>query len=343
MIASSQTPRVVPVHVIGGYLGSGKTTLLDRLLTWELARGGRPGVVVNEFGERDVDGATVHAAHGAERIEVVGLTGGCVCCDRPDDLGWAVGELLTDAGRTAVYVETTGLASLPAVVDALAASLGALGGRARLGRVIGVLDATRVATLPEVWEAAGGHLRSADAVLVNHADRAVAAVASRARLAATKMAPGARVWVTTFADVAPAELLAVPSTGTRRRTRPTPRRDSTRGYTTAGFELRGPLDLAALAALVERFPKSLARLKGVVRVTGDDRPHEVQYSPGNLRVRALTSPAETSYLVAIGRRIVWDRFLDGVEACVARPRRRTAAAVGRAQGRARRVRDARRR
>lgn len=34
MIASSQTPRVVPVHVIGGYLGSGKTTLLDRLLTW---------------------------------------------------------------------------------------------------------------------------------------------------------------------------------------------------------------------------------------------------------------------------------------------------------------------
>lgn len=318
--------RGVPVHVIGGYLGAGKTTLLDRLLAWELARGGRPGVVVNEFGERDVDGATVHAAHGAERVDLVGLTGGCVCCDRTDALGGAVAELLADPARTSVYVETTGLAALPAVVDALDEALAGLGGRARRGRVIGLLDATRVATLTEVWETAGGHLKSADVVLVNHADRAAAPVVARARLAASKMAPGARVWLTTFADVDPAALLDAPAAPPRRRARPVVRRDTTRGYSTAGFELRGALDLAALGALVQRFPRSLARLKGVVRVTDDERPREVQYSPGHLQVRVSTAPLDAPYLVAIGRRIVWDRFLDGIDACVARPPRRRRAA-----------------
>jgi G3E family GTPase len=318
---TESAPAAVPVHVIGGYLGSGKTTLLDRLLTWELARGGRPGVVVNEFGERDVDGGTVHAAHGAERVDVVGLVGGCVCCDRPDDLGQAVGGLLSDAGRTAVYVETTGLASLPAVVQALEAALPTLAGRARLGHIIGVLDATRVAALPDVWEPAGGHLRTADAVLVNHADRAAEGVTARARLAATKMAPGARVWVTSFAEVDPATLLGAPVARPRRRRAVTPA-DTTRGYSTAGFELCGPIDLTALGALVRRFPKTLARLKGVVRVTDDERPREVQYSPGNLQVRVSTAPPAAPYLVAIGRRIVWDRFLDGIDACVVRPPRR---------------------
>lgn len=322
-MADGQTaPAGVPVHVIGGYLGAGKTTLLERLLTWELARGGRPGVVVNEFGEADVDGASVHAAHGGDDVDVLGIAGGCICCDKADDVARAVAELIERGDRTAVYVETTGLASLPELVTTLEAALAPLGGRARLGRVLGLLDASRVAGLGELWPSAGGHLKAADVVLVNHADRAAPAVLTRARVAATKMAPGADVLVTTRAEVDPAALLAEPATARKRPRHAQVKRDSTAGYTSAGFELRGALDLAALGALVARFPRSLARLKGVVRVTDDDRPREVQYSPGHLEVRASTAPLTAPYLVAIGRRMAWDRFLDGIDACVRRPPRR---------------------
>jgi G3E family GTPase len=56
------TPGASPVYVIGGFLGSGKTTLLKRLLRRELKRGVRPGVLMNEFGETDVDGVRLTIA-----------------------------------------------------------------------------------------------------------------------------------------------------------------------------------------------------------------------------------------------------------------------------------------
>ncbi|MCA9455465.1 MAG: hypothetical protein H6750_11725 [Nitrospiraceae bacterium] len=49
---------VTPVYVIAGFLGSGKTTLLKRALAHELDRGVKPAVLMNEFGEVDVGGAT---------------------------------------------------------------------------------------------------------------------------------------------------------------------------------------------------------------------------------------------------------------------------------------------
>ena len=60
-----------PIFVIAGFLGSGKTTLLKRVLAHELDRGVKPAVLMNEFGEIDVDGALLRRA-GEPR----GLCGG---------------------------------------------------------------------------------------------------------------------------------------------------------------------------------------------------------------------------------------------------------------------------
>lgn len=49
--------KSTPISVIAGFLGSGKTTLLKRALAHELDRGVKPAVLMNEFGEVDVDGA----------------------------------------------------------------------------------------------------------------------------------------------------------------------------------------------------------------------------------------------------------------------------------------------
>ena len=71
----------IPTFVIGGYLGAGKTTFINAFLAT-----GTPNVavVVNDFGEVNIDAALISERH-ADTIE---LTNGCVCC--------AVGQSLAD-------------------------------------------------------------------------------------------------------------------------------------------------------------------------------------------------------------------------------------------------------
>lgn len=64
----------LPVTVVAGFLGAGKTTLVNHLL--ENAGGRRIAVVVNDFGDVNVDAELiVDVADG-----VMSLTNGCICC-----------------------------------------------------------------------------------------------------------------------------------------------------------------------------------------------------------------------------------------------------------------------
>ena len=65
-------PRV-PVIALTGYLGAGKTTLLNHLLR---TPGARLGVVINDFGDINVDAALV----SGEVDEPASVAGGCLCC-----------------------------------------------------------------------------------------------------------------------------------------------------------------------------------------------------------------------------------------------------------------------
>jgi G3E family GTPase len=314
--------KAVPVHVVGGFLGSGKTTLLSRLLEHEVACGGRPGVVENEYGGADVDGTLLHAEHRGTPVEIRGLAGGCVCCDLTEELGETVLELATQRRRSAVFVETTGLASLPRVVEALRAAAASKesGGRIRLGAVVGVVDASRIGALLRDWPACDEHLRGVDWVVLNQLDRASEVELSQARRIVGRLAPGARIVETSFAQVDAARLLGE----TRGLQVPKlPPRDTTEGFRNAGFKLLRPIDLEKLEAVARRFPRTLVRLKGIVRAGPDEAWHEVQWYPGAFSTRPWKAKAGDSYLVAIGRRLPWERFLDGVESCVVRRRARS--------------------
>ena len=64
----------IPVVLVAGFLGSGKTTLLNHLLRDN--RGTRIGVVVNDFGDVNVDAFLVRGHVDASAT----ITGGCLCC-----------------------------------------------------------------------------------------------------------------------------------------------------------------------------------------------------------------------------------------------------------------------
>jgi G3E family GTPase len=99
-----------PVTVIGGFLGSGKTTLLRRVLADEGSKG--IAVVINEFGEVALDHHLVRQV-GEQTVLV---SGGCVCCNRRDDLVRVMRDLLDldERGQIRklrrVLIETSGLA-----------------------------------------------------------------------------------------------------------------------------------------------------------------------------------------------------------------------------------------
>ena len=73
------TPRIA-VTVVSGFLGAGKTTLLNRMV--QRAQGRRLAVIVNDFGELNIDAAIVSEVTDA----VVSLQNGCICCTVQEDL-----------------------------------------------------------------------------------------------------------------------------------------------------------------------------------------------------------------------------------------------------------------
>ncbi len=108
--------KMTPIYVIAGFLGSGKTTLLKRALAYELDRGVKPAVLMNEFGEVDVDGALLHDHPRSNDIELQALLSGCICCDLSGEFSEKVGHLVKETKGAPLFIETTGLADTGQVI-----------------------------------------------------------------------------------------------------------------------------------------------------------------------------------------------------------------------------------
>ena len=117
MLPEAALSAPLPLLVIGGYLGAGKTTLVNHLL--RQADGRRIAVLVNDFGDINIDADLIEATAGdgaANSAGVLSLAGGCLCCSFGDDL---VGTLVALTRRAPapdlVLIELSGVA-LPAAV-----------------------------------------------------------------------------------------------------------------------------------------------------------------------------------------------------------------------------------
>lgn len=117
----------IPATIVTGFLGSGKTTLLSNIL--KQAAGKRIAVIVNEFGELDIDaellrscpldceedGATI--AEGEEGIYE--LANGCICCTVEEEFLPVMKQLVErreDIDH--ILIETSGLALPKPLVQA---------------------------------------------------------------------------------------------------------------------------------------------------------------------------------------------------------------------------------
>ena len=168
-----QVPKSgLPVTIVTGFLGSGKTTLLNYILTAN--HGFRIAVLVNEFGEIDIDNQLVEKGEWSNQDEVLQLANGCICCSINDSFVAAVGKILERLDDfDYLIVETTGVADPAPVINSLMVS--DLADSVRVDGILTLVDAENFDPKTHMGsEAALSQIMAADTILLSKTDIASA-------------------------------------------------------------------------------------------------------------------------------------------------------------------------
>ncbi|WKX68719.1 GTP-binding protein [Streptomyces sp. XD-27] len=335
----------IPVVLIAGFLGSGKTTVLNHLL--RVSRDTRIGVIVNDFGSINIDALAV----AGQVDSMVPIENGCLCCAADaEELDRMLDRLADPAARIDVIViEASGLAEPQSMIRMLLASTDE---RVTYGGLVEVVDAAEFdgtrARHPELDR----HIRAADAVILNKADRVGGEQRQRLLETLRTLAPGAPVVVAEHGRVDPGFLFDQrPRTA---RTEPfrqlsfadlwadgVDEADGTDGahhdddhdhdhghgahlhaaYESVEFSSGRPLHPRRFMEFLDSRPAGLYRMKGFVDFAGADRPQKFALHAVGSYLRFRQSAWErdeprATQLVMIGAGIDAAALKDGLGECV---------------------------
>jgi G3E family GTPase len=294
-MTTNDAANTVPVTILTGFLGSGKTTVLNRLL--KLPSLADTAVIVNEFGAVGLDHLLIEQA-----IEdAVLLKNGCICCtvrgDIADtlDLLWERREqgLLPPFRRIAI--ETTGLADPAPVAHALLAEPDARYA-CRLDGIVTTVDAMHGPMQLERQPEARRQVAMADRVLLTKTDLVGDADVARVEAMIAALNAGAPVRHVVNGDVTAEDVFGLSPGAAKDDARVAEwlraaEGDPHHGHRHLPFRhgdeigsvtLRSDVSLewaklrAWLESVLSLRGDGVLRLKGLVRVVGQDRPVVLQ-------------------------------------------------------------------
>ena len=272
-------PQPIPVTVLSGFLGAGKTTLLRHLLKTE--HGLKIAVIENEFSDAGIDTQLL----GAEPVQVMTLSNGCVCCTIHTDLTKALFLLLErlDSGEIAfdrLVIECTGLAD-PAPVAQTFFIDEELRERYILDGIITLVDAANADT-HLAQTIAQAQIGFADRLLVSKRDLVDDATFDALSARLTRINRRAPIRVVEHGKIDLAELLDVrgfnlnADLGGGMTLRPlAPAGNSIDRISSLVLRSDAPLDIDKLSEfmneLLEEHGPQLLRYKGVLNIAGEPR------------------------------------------------------------------------
>ncbi|MEM9340311.1 MAG: cobalamin biosynthesis protein CobW [Bacteroidota bacterium] len=136
--------KKIPITIVTGFLGVGKTTLVHNML--KNAGGKRIAVLVNEFGEVDVDGQIIHSgSDDADERNLIEMPNGCICCTVQEEFLPTMMNLMERKENIDhIVIETSGLAMPKPLVKAV--NWPDLKPHVTIDAVITVVDAIGLAT-----------------------------------------------------------------------------------------------------------------------------------------------------------------------------------------------------
>lgn len=293
-------PAPVPIVIIGGFLGSGKTSLLTHVLMTDHGR--RIAVLINDFGEINIDAQLVVAIEGQHTVS---LANGCICCTIRDDLLTEVARLLAMPDPPEqIIIETSGVSDPETVAQTFL--LDSQQQRVRVEAIISVFDADQSAIPADYQALARSQIEVADIVVLNKIDLVSADQVAECRRSIQSIAPKARVLETTHGRV-PVGILfdgATPETEHEPHGRPPHHHGG--DFATWTYRTDRPFSFDAMHRAIERLPIDIYRAKGRVKLEIDPGERAILQVTGRrgwLRLDGPWSPGEipATELVLIGR------------------------------------------
>jgi G3E family GTPase len=292
----------VPVVAITGYLGAGKTTVLNNLLRHPAAR---VGVIVNDFGDINIDAALVTG----QVDEPYSITGGCVCC-LPDGGGFELALEKLSSPKLAldvILIESSGLAD-PTALSNMVRFSGVE--RTRHAGLVEVVDTVEYFRTIDTGVLVPHRFAAATLVVLNKVDQLESAVAAEtlARIESRIRQRNATVHIVharrgqldpalLYDSAASAVDDQLPIRELYFDTHP-PHHDHADAVSATNV---GPTDAGLLLDFLERPPHGVYRIKGTVAVDAGSALRGYQINVVGRSIHIASRPApHCSELVAIG-------------------------------------------
>lgn len=284
----------IPLHLISGFLGSGKTTLLQRLLEHCLAKGLKPAVMMNEYGEVNIDGELLRG----QGYSVREMTNGCICCTIGGTLGLALQEVAS-FHPDVIFIETTGLADPVELIDQ--ATKEDVFSLVRLASLVAVLDPVNFARLAEeLHSGIRQQTELADFVLLNKSDLADSVTLAAITAQVQALNPRAHMLVTQHGAMDYDLLLGQHGeiVAPRARQRSAPVHDH---FHTLTLLCETPLVRERFEAVMQSLPPTVWRAKGFVRFIDSGEQWMFQSVLGDFAIEWIDLlPEPPEHVVFIG-------------------------------------------
>lgn len=280
---------MIKLILIAGFLGAGKTTLLQSVL--DSYKDEKVGVIINEFGEVNIDAALVRK----EGIEMMELSNGSIFCACIKDR--FVESLIAMSGQdiSCLFIEASGLAD-PANMGRILESV-----KPRLlspydyrGSVC-VVDAETYLELSDILPALAGQVEYSGGILINKADLADSQKIEAVSRALSLQNPDAGQFVTSYCRM-DMRTLVDGLEPVEKEDRDTTNTVESRPKTFI-IKSAAPVDLEALEGFLETLAPQAYRIKGFAHTK--DGVKEVSAVRERIRVSPWDAEVPAMELVVI--------------------------------------------
>lgn len=257
----------IPVIILAGFLGAGKTTVLNHIL--RNSNGQRIGVIVNDFGEVNIDTLLV----SKQTENTMELSGGCICCQMSDGGLDETLATLAHPGSTidAIIIEASGIAE-PADLRKLI--LYSSNKMLAMQGVTYVIDAGNILNQLQEHSALAGHIAAADLLVLNKVDLVDTATLKSIEQVIREHNPDVMLVHATDGAIPPEllfdqepatnEQLSLSVADTAEHTHHHNHHHLHEQFNSVSFETSRPLSPKRVDTMLASLPKNVYRLKGVI-------------------------------------------------------------------------------